>query len=241
MFHHEPCRTLICICVGLYCSLEVLADGSTIGKIYHPYVEQLEWELEWRMAHENESPVTGKKRRQNHRLGLGRAFSEFWFAEAYLIAERNSEDDLDIMAYELELLGQLSEQGEYFVDYGVLFELEKEDNADLWEYSTALLLEKEFGRFSGTANLGLTYEWGDDIADEWETFLSLQGRYRYSPRLEPAVEFYSAQDTLGLGPVLTGMERVGQRQAIRWEAGIIFGLDGDTADYTLKAVLEYEF
>lgn len=240
-----PLRKFRCaiglVLASLLCPVAALADGSTIGKVYHPYVEQLEWELEWRMTHENENPVTGDKRRQSHLLGLGHAFSEYWFAEAYLIGERSSEHSLDIRAYELELLWQLSEQGEYFVDYGLMFELEKENSLDVWEYSTVLLLEKEFGRFSATANLGVTYEWGEDIANEWETSLSLQGRYRYSPRFEPAVEFYSAQDTLGVGPVLTGMERVGRLQAIRWEAGVIVGIDGDTADYTVKAVLEYEF
>ncbi len=37
------------------------------------------------------------------------------------------------------------------------------------------------------------------------------------------------------------MERLGATQALRWEAGIIFGADSDTADYNLRAVLEYEF
>ncbi len=142
---------------------------------------------------------------------------------------------------EVELLWQMSEQGEYAVDYGLLFELEKERDVGTWEYSTTLLLEKEIGRYSATANLGLIYEWGDEIDNEWETALALQGRYRYSPRFEPALEFYMAEDTLGLGPVLTGVERLGLMKALRWEAGIILGMDKDTADYTLRGVLEYEF
>jgi hypothetical protein len=221
--------------------LTVLGDGSVIDKIYHPYVEQLEWELEWRMTHENENPRTGVERTQLHRLGLGHGVGEYLFAEAYLIGQRSADDSLDLYAYELETLWQLSEQGEYFLDYGLLFELEKEHDEDVWEYATTLLLEKEFGRYSTTANLGLIYEWGDDIDNEWETSLALQGRYRMSPQLEPALELYVGQDTLGLGPVLMGMERLGAAQALRWEAGIIFGADNDTADYTLRAMLEYEF
>jgi hypothetical protein len=172
---------------------------------------------------------------------LGRALAEYVFAEVYLIGERSSDESLDLEAYELEVLWQLSEQGEYFMDYGLLFELEKEDDEDIWEYSTAALLEKEFGRFSGTANLGLTYEWGDDIKDELESSLVLQGRYRYNPRFEPALELYMGEDTLALGPVLMGMERLGVMKALRWETGLILGLDSDTADYTLRALLEYEF
>lgn len=218
-----------------------LADGSVIDKVYHPYVEQLEWELEWRMIQEDENPVSGQERAQTHRLGLGHAFSEYVFGELYLIGERSSQESLDLEAYEVELLWQVTEQGEYFLDYGLLFELEKEKDVDIWEYATVLLLEKELGRFSTTANLGLIYEWGDDIDNEWETSLALQGRYRYSPRFEPALELYMGEDTLGMGPVMMGAQRIGQMKALRWEAGVIMGMNNDTADYTLRAVLEFEF
>ena len=217
------------------------AGGTAIDKVYHPYVEPLEWELEWRMIHEDESPDTGEKRRQLHRVGLGKAVAETVFAEFYLIGEQSSDSSLSLEAYEFEILWQLSEQGEYAVDYGLLFELEKEHDEDIWEYSMALLLEKEFGRFSATANPGLTYEWGDDINSELESWLALQTRYRYSPRFEPALELYMGQDTRGLGPVIMGMERLGVMKALRWEAGVILGVDSDTPDYTLRAVLEYEF
>jgi hypothetical protein len=193
------------------------------------------------MIHEDEHPITGESRRQLHRLGFGRAVSEFVFAELYLIGEQSSEAELSIEAYEFEILWQLSEQGEYVMDYGLLFELEKEEGDDVWEYSTALLLEKEFGRYSATANLGLVYEWGSDIDNEFETTLALQGRYRYSPHFEPALELYMGQDTQGLGPAFLGTERLGIMKALRWQLGVIFGLDKDTPDYTFRAVLEYEF
>ncbi len=164
---------------------ETHGDGSVIDKIYHPYVEQLEWELEWRMIYEDENPQTGLDRVQNHLLGLGHGFGEYFFAEVYLIGQQSAGESMELDAYEVEALWQLSEQGEYFIDYGLLFELEKENNEDIWEYSTTLLLEKEFGRYSATANLGLMYEWGDDISNEWETYLALQGRYRMSPPWNP--------------------------------------------------------
>jgi hypothetical protein len=222
-------------------STRVLADGTAIDKVYHPYVDPLEWEAEWRMILQDEDPATGQNRRQLHRLGLGRAVSEFVFAELYLIGAKSADDKLDLYAYEAEVLWQLSEQGEFFIDYGLLFELEKEHQEEAWEAAATVLLEKEFGSFSGTANLGLIYEWGNDIRDEWETSLALQGRYRYSPRFEPALELYSGENTRALGPVLMGMEKFAPMKALRWEMGVIFGLDSETADYTVRALLEYEF
>ncbi len=218
-----------------------VADGSTVDKVYPPYVEPLEWELEWRAIVANKTPQSGERRKEVHKLGLGRAVSEFVFLEMYVVGEPSSGDNLALQAYEVELLWQLSEQGEYAVDYGLLFELEKEHHKDLWEYTTTVLLEKEWGRFSGAANLSVTYEWGDDIHNEFETAVALQSRYRYSERFEPALELYVGQDTRALGPVIMGFERLGVMKALRWEIGTVFGLDSNTADYTLRGVLEYEF
>ena len=234
-------RRFVCSAVLLLFAISSYAGGTVIDKVYHPYVEPLERELEWRMIYEDESPATGEKRRQLHRVGLGKAIAETVFSELYLIGEQSADNNMSLEAYEFEILWQLSEQGEYALDYGLLFELEKEHEEDAWEYSMALLLEKEFGRFSVTANLGFTYEWGDDIYDESESWLALQSRYRYSSRFEPALEFYMGPDTQGLGPVIMGVERFGIMKALRWELGAIFGIDSDTPDYTLRAVLEYEF
>lgn len=61
----------------------------------------------------------------------------------------------------------------------------------------SILLEKELRRFSGTANIGITYERGADIDDEWETSVALQSRLRYPPRLEPGAIFGIDSDTPG--------------------------------------------
>lgn len=239
--HTEKPTRILSVLLAATASVTALGDGSSIDKVYHPFVEQLEWELEWRLALENENPLTAEKRRQSHRFGLGKGISEYVFVELYLIGKGSADEDMTLEAYEVEVLWQLTEQGEYSLDYGLLFELERVRGEDIWEYSTGLLLEREFGRFSATANINLIYEWGDDIKDELETELAMQARHRLSPRLEPALELYLGEETSGLGPVLTGRERLGTNKALRWEAGIIFGLDSDSGDYTVRAVLEYEF
>lgn len=240
MIHRNSIRLALTILI-LITGTPVLADGSVIDKIYHPYVEPLEWELEWRMNYVDENPLTDDSGAQLHRLGFGRAVSESVFAELYLIGENSEDSNFSLEAYEFEILWQISEQGEYLLDYGLLFELEKEHDQDLWEFATALLLEREFGRYSVTTNLGVVYEWGDDIDNEVETSLAVQTRYRYSPRFEPALEAYFGQDTSGLGPVIMGTERLGVMKKLRWELGIILGMESNTPDYTVRAVLEYEF
>jgi hypothetical protein len=216
------------------------ADGVVIDKIYHPYVQPLERELEWRAIWQNDQPGRPDDQRL-YRLAYGQAVGERWFAEVYVVGENSDEGNFGIEAYELELQRQLTEQGEYWADWGLLFELERERDLDIWEFSTGLLAEKEWGRWSGTANLFLLHEWGEDIADETETRLGLQARYRYSPAFEPAVELYSGQDTRGIGPAVMGQVRLGSRRQLRWEAGAIFGVDSQSPDTTLRFLLEFEF
>ncbi len=104
-----------------------------------------------------------------------------------------------------------------------------------------MLVEKELGRWSTTANLHLIREWGGDIRDEWESRVAIQARYRYAPTLEPAFEFHSGEDTLAAGPVLLGELRLGGRRNLQWELGVFAGLDHKTPDRSLRASLEYEF
>mgnify|MGYP003385006430 CR=1 FL=1 len=219
--------------LALVSASSVFADDLAIDKVYHPYVQPLERELEWRMI-----SADGE---QLYRLSLGTALSDRIFVEGYLTAADTNNDNFDIAAYELEMKYQLTEQGEYSADWGIVTELEKEDGVDIWEASTGLIAEKEWGKWVGTANLHLIYEWGDDVNDELESSLALQSRYRYSRHFEPAIEFYSGQNTRGLGPVAMGDVKLSGAKKVHWEAGAIFGLDSKTPDTTLRLLTEFEF
>ncbi len=216
------------------------ASGNNIDKVYHPYVMPLEREVELRSTFEQDdnAKLDGN---QTHRLGIGSSFIENVFTEIYLVGKKTPNDDLDIDAMELEVKIQLTEQGEYDEDWGLLFEYEKGFGNSINEFSSGLLIEKEAGRWVGALNLFLKYEWGNEIQNELETSLASQLRYRYSRELEPALELYQNQDTTALGPVLMGDIRFGGINKLHWEAGIIFGLNSTTADQTYRLLLEYEF
>jgi len=216
------------------------ADGGIIDKIYHPYVQPLERELELRASLEDGSNARTKDR-QTWRLGYGMALNDNWFGEAYLIGQQDSMDSFHLREYELEALWQITEQGEYAADWGMLFELASVDSADIMEISSTLLAEKEWLQWTGTANLKVTYEFGDDIANELDTALALQARYRLSQSLEPALEFYSGENILGAGPVIMGSQRFGQGRQLHWETGLILGMKQNTPNSTFRLLLEYEF
>jgi hypothetical protein len=226
--------------VAVLCAPSVYADGVVIDKIYHPYVDALESELEYRALVQDEQPGISTPA-QIHQLSFGRAFGARMFAEVYAIGEKPRSGGFDLGAWEVELKYQLTEQGEYWADWGLLVEYENERMVDVEEFSVTLLAEKEWGNWSGAANFHVINEWGDDIDPEVETVLALQTRYRYSRLFEPGVEFYAGQNTRGIGPVLQGTLNTGVRKAVHWEMGLIFGLDNKSADQTWRFLLEYEF
>ena len=158
-----------------------------------------------------------------------------------MIGERSREEDFEVDEIELEALWQITEQGEYDADWGMLFEVERALHENLNEVSATLLTERQWDRWVGTANLALIYEWGSDIDSELDTALALQGKYRYSRALEPGIELYGGEGGQGLGPVLMGNQRLGDRRQLHWEAGIIYALDDDAADRTYKLIVEFEF
>ncbi len=226
--------------VALIASSAVLADGVSIDKVYDPYVQAQEKEIEYRALFEQDSnnAVDG---RQRHKLGYGQSLSDRFFAELYVIGTDEQRDGFQVEAYEAELKWQLTEQGEFDNDWGLLFEVEKSRKDDIWEASSAVIAVHEWPKWILTGNLAVIYEWGDDIKDEWETAFAGQLRYRNVERFEPAIELYQAQGTQGIGPVLTGLLRPGAGQKFRWEVGAIFGLDSKTADTNWKLSVEYEF
>lgn len=229
----------IVLAVILPCS--TWADGVVIDRVYDPYVQPLETEIEWRAVGLRDNGKDEWDSLQVHRLGVGYGFTDRWFGEIYLIGERDEDRSLNLEAVELEAKWQLTEQGEYAADWGLLFELERESSENQWEAAVTLLSAREWGRWVGTANLAGIYEWGGDLNDEFETELRLQGRYRLTQGFEPALEFYAGQDTLAIGPVITGMRRLEGTRQIRWELGLILGLTDESPDQTLRLLFEYEF
>lgn len=219
-------------------SLTALADGQVIDKIYQPYVEPLEREVELRMT----SATAVQGHAEQWRLGYGQALGERLFVEGYVIGERSGvEKTLELEAQEVEARWQLTEAGEQAVDWGLMVEIEHENKPRAWEYAGTLIGSRSWGRWSGTANLTLAYETGRGIDSEFETAAGLQWKYRLGPRLEPALEVWLGENTRALGPVLMGTERLGQRRKLHWELGLIFALDEQTPDRTLRGLLEYEF
>lgn len=216
------------------------ADGRVVDKVYHPYVQPYEQEFEYRYVYQKQNQHQSDND-MAQKLGYGRAIADRLALELYVIAERQSPQDYHISGYELEARYMLTEQGEYSADWGLLFELERENHTDNYEFTTGLLMEKEFGPTSLTINALAVYEWGAQLSSELESEFRLQYRYRYLPQVQPAIEFYAGENYRGAGPSLMGVHKFEQMKMLKWELAVILAIDASTVNNTLRFALEYEF
>jgi len=137
-------------------------------------------------------------------------------------------------------LYQYTEQGEYWLDFGILLEIERERDSQEWEGNIGFLFEKEFGKWSASLNIHNQYLYEDDVAHKWELSQTIQWRYRYSPGFEPAVEIYSDSDDFFIGPVILGQVGLDDSK-LNWEVGIVTELNHSSNESVLRVLVEREF
>ena len=221
-------------------SYNCMADG--IDKVYSPYVEWLKTEVEWfGLVRDNGQ----SERKQTHKLGVGKAVSEKWFVEGYVhldnLEPHEDSDRYDVDALEMEIKWQITEQGEYAQDWGLLIELEDSVDDDFHELSTVLLIAQEIDRWVILTNIAGKYQWGTESREQGEAEISAQIRYRFRQIFEPAMEIHIADSIQALGPLIAGDFTVGAGKNLHWEMGLFFDMSDPGKKRTFKAGLEYDF
>lgn len=228
-------RILILVLIFYSPSGLLIAD---VDKIYHPYVETDTYEIESRLISLLDSELAANL--SVYRLGFGKDISENLFVEFYFIGAKNTSQNIDVEAYEIESLYQFTEQGEYWIDFAMLFELEREIDSKEWEGNLGFIFEKEFGRWSATLNLQNRYLYEDDRLHNWISSQAFQFRYRNSSSFEPGIEIYSDRQEVFVGPVMLGDVRF-NRSKLNWEVGVVTEISHSSNDTVIRAVIEYEF
>ena len=213
------------------------ASAATSG-VYHPYVNAHEREVEYGVTWRG----VGDSALSLQRASIGYAWTDNVATELYVLSEFATHDRARARAYELEARWQLTEQGEYASDWGLLLELEAGAGIDRHEASIGVLWERELGgRWVAAANALVEYEFGGEVADEFETAFRGQVRYLHHPAFEPAIEIYLDDTDYALGPVLLGAHRLSAGRQLRWEAGLYFGINAATPSVSARTNIELEF
>jgi FTR1 family protein len=217
--------------------------------VYSPLVEAGEVAVELRGHYDFDG---------NKALDGGQAYkAEFewaplsrWLTEVLVKYERAPGESLEATEIASENIFQLTEQGQYWADFGVLAEFVyslEDGGANALE--VALLGQKDFGR--NEVRLNFVFEQPLESGADLEMEYRWQYRYRLSERFEPGIEMYGGAGEWGevgsfddheqqLGPAAYGKFRTADG-AIKYELGLLFGLTEQTPDTTVRFLLEYEF
>jgi len=223
-----------------FAALGAANNAYSVDKVYHPYVNQGERELEYRFTGLNDGDES--RDLQTHRLGIGYGASERIAVDAYVVGTKDGGDELQLEAYELEMRWQLNEQGANWLDNAMLFELEHIDGGRYNEVSTGFIAEKEISaRWSATANIIAHYEFGDDVKDNFEGEMAAQLRYRLDKRFEPAIEAYWDENVIAVGPAAIGVVTLDGRRRLNWEAAALLSTKHNIASRIFRCSVEWEF
>jgi high-affinity iron transporter len=222
-------------------------------KVYSPNVVQGEGEVEYRgyRDFDNNKEIDGG---ETHLFGIGYAFTDWYSTEVYgEWAKEPDESQRKFSAWEWENRFQLGESGQFFADFGLLFEIEKADGKELYELKLAPIIEKQFGNFVATANLWFERQVGSARESTDVTFAyGARVRYLLSPYFEPAVEFFGEPGPIGkwpgysqqqhwIGPAVYGAVPTLPRQKLKYSFAVLFGTTTESSDVRAVARLEYEF
>lgn len=225
------------------------ADAHATKKVYSPYVEKGELELEWRGNYINDDD-DAEDGAQKEKLAVGYGLTDFWFTELYAVFEKEGASGADFDFTDVEWANRfaLTEPGEYWLDVGLYTAYEaslRGGSADTAEVK--LLLAKQIGKFSNYANLIVEKKVGENASGGAEAGLAWSTRYHYQPYFEPGFEYHAGFGELNesedyrdqkhqLGPVIYG----DLPQGFKYDVGYLFGVSDAAPDGELKWILEYE-
>ncbi len=186
-------------------------------------------------------------------IGYGFTPTSWWFTEIYAkyakpVGETNGFD-----AFEWENRFQLTETGQYPVDVGFLLEIERpKDRTEGYEITYGPMFQAEWDRLQGNFNAFIQQHVRASTSFQTELLYQIQLKYRHSEQLEWGAQGLgnvgrwiqwnpSGQQEFKVGPALFGKIRTGTKEAIKWNAGLLWGTTHVTAKTTLRFQAEYEF
>ena len=227
-----------------------VAHAEANDYVRTPAVEYGEKEIDFRSGYQRNRD-TGSE--SASALGVGWGATPWWFTEIYAKYHREPGERTAFDAWEWENRFQLTDTGKYPVDVGFLLEIERpKERSDGYELTFGPLFQMEWDRIQGNFNVLLQRHVRS--AEEFDTELHYQAqlKYRYAEKLEWGAQAFgnvgrwdrwssSSTQEHKIGPALFGKLRVAQHAAIKWNAGLLFGLTDKSPRTTLRVQAEYEF
>lgn len=219
-----------------------------LDNIHPPYAEQGEVALEYAGNRTFDRSPT-KNDAEEHEIALEYGPTSWWVVETSAGLAKDPGGNVKLDHAELESRFQFFDPGEYWLDTGLLLAYDfttRNQQPDSGEVK--VLLQKDFGKISSTANIGFSQDvgrfsasGGPDYAFLWNT------RYRLNEYFQPGLELQSdlgQAHRLGhfdlqqhyLGPAVWG-RLFGH---LKYQVAFFRGISDASAEYAARLQLELE-
>ena len=189
-------------------------------------------------------------------LGFGYGATPWWFTEAYVKYEKEGSSKTKYDAFEWENKFQITETNKYFADVGFFVELEipKERHEEGYEIAFGPLFQFDTGPLRWNLNPVFEKVVHSHDGESHATELLYQAQVAYRlPAVDIGIQAFgemgkwndwAAHDEQEhrIGPAVFGKVKMGEgRQAIKWNAAVLFGATRATPHTTFRVQAEYEF
>ena len=228
-----------------------LSRADPDAYVHSPIVEEGEKEIDFKAGTAKNRDGT---RESAYSLGLGWGVNSWWFTEVYAKGHKLPGEGNSFDAWEWENKFQLTETGKYPVDVGFLLEIERpRDRSEGYEYKWGPLFQADItNKIQGNLNILVEKHIRAAVPEKAELGYQWQVKYRYKPEFEFGAQGFgdvgpwnhwepSSEQPHIAGPAIFGKLRVGQKQVINYNAGVLFGLTNGAPRNTLRLQAEYEF
>jgi hypothetical protein len=234
--------------------LPAIAHADPQDYVHVPSVEYGEREIDFKIG-TWKLPDEGV-RESGASLGFGWGATPWWFTEAYVMYH-NEGEGTKYDAFEWENVFQLTEHNQYFVDVGLLTEIEipREHAQEGYEFKVGPLFQKDIGNWRWNANLLLEhrYRGREQESNATEMGYQLQAKTAVARNLEAGFQAFGEmgpwnhweakdQQVHRIGPAIFGKVKLGEgRQAIRYNAAWLWGATDSSPRNSFRVQAEYEF
>lgn len=224
------------------------AHADPAAKVYLPAVVQGEVELELRGGFQRWRDHDDDRERQ-FVADVGYGFTPWWKSELAVGVTRLPGTSSRLDEIEWENIFELTEPGQYWVDLGLFAELARDHAEGRNVVAIGPMFQKEFDRLQANANLLFERQLGAHAEPGAEIDYAWQLKWRGNPRFEPGVQGFG---TIGrtsdfaratehkIGPAFFSQAVLGARNKIKFDAAVLFGLNRNSPDTTVRFNLEYE-
>ena len=224
------------------------ASADPAEKVFEPTVVQGEFELEllggyqwWRNNDES------RLRQFVGEVGYG--VTSWWKTELGVGTTRLPNESYHLDELEWENIFALTEPGQYWVDLGLFAELARDYAEGRNEITIGPMFQKEFGAVQANVNVFFARELGAGAEPGAEVSYQYQLKWRGDSRFEPGLQGFGTmgrtndfghQTESNIGPAFFGQIPTGGRSKLKYNAAVLFGLNHNTPDTTLRFQIEWE-